>query len=313
MSDLPPAVVQMVHDACGTDADLTLAGYATERTPAFRANTLKARPGEITKALDAAGIPYARHRLSDWSFTTTPEGERLLKASEPYRQGHVYSQSLPSQLPALLGTVRGRVLDCCAAPGGKTGILAMRLGDGGAGLVACERAAVRFQLLQHNLKLLGCTRVQTRQIDTRTLEAKPFDHILLDPPCTGSGTIRLAHPHSHAVLAEDYEGYVTTRSFIQKGLAERAVSLLKPGGTLVYSTCSIDPRENEAVVEHLLSLRVRLELKDLATWHGRLERTRPGLAAFRDRAFRPELARCLRVLPGPEGEGFFVALLKRGA
>lgn len=314
---LPPAIVAMVRDAAGERAEAVLAGMMEARLPAFRANTLRGRVTDLKAELTAAGVPFAPHPLSDWSFTTTPEGERLLKATPAYTEGRLYSQGLASQLPALLGTLRPgmRVLDACAAPGGKATLLAMRLGEGGRGLTACERAAVRFQKLEHILRLQGADRVRALHCDTReppeAVARSRWDHILIDAPCSGSGMID-GDPCTWPHLVEDYDGYVATRARIQRALAERAAALLKRGGTLVYSTCSLDPREDEAVAVHLLRLRAPLKPVDLSAWARRFPGTSgPGVPAFRGETYPPELtAACLRLWPCARHEGFFVAMFR---
>jgi len=315
---LPAAFVAAVRDAAGDRSETVLAGCASERQPAFRANTLKGRCGDLVKELREAGVPFTKHLLSDWSFTTTPEGEILLKESVAYKEGRLYSQGLASQMPALVAPLRegDRVLDACAAPGGKTTLLAMRLGEAGAGLTACDRAPGRYGILCHTLKLMGATKARAQLCDMRTpppvIADRLWDHILVDAPCTGTGTVRVGVRRTWEHLGIDYEAYVESRARIQIALIERAASLVAPGGTLVYSTCSMDPRENEAVVEHLLHLRAPLEPVDLTNWGRRFgEAAGPGLAAFRGTSYSSFTSGCLRLWPTPAHEGFFVAMVRR--
>lgn len=315
---LPPAFVAAVRDAAGDRADAALAGCASDRQCAFRANTLKGRAGDLVRELRAADVPFAKHALSDWSFTLTPEAEALLKATPAYAEGRLYSQGLASQLPALLAPLRqgDRVLDACAAPGGKATLLAMRLGEGGAGLTACDRAPGRYGILCHTLKLMGATKARGLLCDARTpppaIANRAWDHILVDAPCTGTGTVRLAVRRTWEHLGIDYEAYVASRARIQVALVERAAALLAPGGHLVYSTCSMDPRENEAVVKHLLHLRAPLEAVDLNPWAKRFaDAAGPGVAAFRGETYGDFTRLCLRLWPCAAHEGFFVAMVRR--
>lgn len=317
-SPLPPALLAMISEVAGERAPEVLAGLDEPRMPSFRANTLKGPVGALTRDLTAAGVPFAPHPLSDWSFTTTVEGEQLLRESDPYRDGRLYSQGLASQLPALVGPVRPgmRVLDTCAAPGGKATLLAMRLGEGGRGLTACERAPVRMEKLKHTLELLGAAKVRAVLADSReppeNIAKARWDHILIDAPCTGSGSVRPADPHTWRLLVEDYDGYAVSRAAIQRSLVERAAAQLAPGGTLVYSTCSIDPREDEGVVEHLMHLRAPLEPVDLSAWGKRFPgRSGPGVGAFRGRTYGAWTAACLRLWPCAAHEGFFVSMFKK--
>lgn len=315
---LPAAFVAALREAAGDRADAALAGCATAKQPSFRANTLKGKCGDLVRELREAGVPFTKHALSDWSFTTTPEGEVLLKESVAYKEGRLYSQGLASQLPALVGPLRegDKVLDACAAPGGKAALLAMRLGEGGAGLTACDRAPGRYGILCHTLKLMGANKARPLLCDMRTpppqIADRTWDHILVDAPCTGTGTVRVEVRRTWEHLGIDYEAYVESRARIQLSLIERAASLLAPGGTLVYSTCSMDPRENEAVVEHLLHLRAPLEPVDLTSWSKRFgEAAAPGIASFRGTTYGDFTKTCLRLWPTAAHEGFFVAMVRR--
>ncbi len=315
---LPPAFIAAVRDAAGERAEAALAGFATAKLPSFRANTLKGKAGDLVRELRAAGVPFEKHAMSDWSFTTTIEGERLLKETVAYKEGRLYSQGLASQLPALVAPIRegDRVVDACAAPGGKATLLAMRLGEAGTGLVACDRAPGRYGILCHTMKLMGATKARSLLCDMRTpppvIANRTWDHILVDAPCTGTGTVRVDIRRTWEHLGIDYEEYVSSRARIQVALIERAASLVGPGGTLVYSTCSMDPRENEAVVEHLLHLRAPLEPVDLSSWAKRFgEASAPGVASYRGTTYGEFTKGCLRLWPCAAHEGFFVAMVRR--
>ena len=312
---LPDAFLAILHDAFGPErAQRILAGIACDRIRSFRANLRRTTPEGLERELTDAGVPFAKHPLSPWSYTTDRAGEYLLKGGEAYKGGRLYCQSLASQIPALLPTIAAgdTILDACAAPGGKTTILAMR----GARVVACERARVRFDKLRHTLRLLGCEPVvQAHCVDARfpgkTITDQHFSHVLLDPPCSGTGVLRAGDPRSWEHLAQDYEGYIASRVHLQIALGEAVMPAVPVGGTLVYATCSIDPREDELVVDELLRLFPAFSLIDLADWRARLQDSSPGLMQFREQTFTTPMQRCLRIDPGAETEGFFVAQLVR--
>ena len=163
-----------------------------------------------------------------------------------FAEGAWWVQDAGASLPArLLGDVRGqRVADLCAAPGGKTVQLALV----GAKVTAVDRAPARLQRLRDNLSRLTLeAEIVAAEIEKWT--AEPFDAVLLDAPCSSTGTIR-RHPDV-PWLKEASD--IVKLSAVQRRLLDRAVALTRPGGTLVYCTCSLEPEENEMVVGDLLA------------------------------------------------------------
>jgi len=163
-----------------------------------------------------------------------------------FAEGAWWVQDAAAALPArLLGDVRGRrVADLCAAPGGKTAQLAAA----GAKVTAVDRSPARLARLGENLKRLSLD-AELVCADAATWSAEPFDAVLLDAPCSSTGTIRrhpdvpwLKQPSDIAALAG-----------LQRRLLDRAVALTRPGGTLIYCTCSLEAEENQAVVADLLA------------------------------------------------------------
>jgi 16S rRNA (cytosine967-C5)-methyltransferase len=165
-----------------------------------------------------------------------------------FAEGAWWVQDAGASLPArLLGEVRGRrVGDLCAAPGGKTAQLALA----GASVTAVDRARARLQRLRDNLARLSL-HAEIVAADVEEWSAEPFDAVLLDAPCSSTGTIR-RHPDVPWLKKADD---IVKLSALQRRLLDRAVALTKPGGTLVYCTCSLEPDENEAIVADLLARR----------------------------------------------------------
>jgi 16S rRNA (cytosine967-C5)-methyltransferase len=163
-----------------------------------------------------------------------------------FAEGAWWVQDAGASLPArLLGEVRGRrVADLCAAPGGKTAQLALA----GARVTAVDRARARLQRLHDNLARLAF-KVEIVAADVEEWSAEPFDAVLLDAPCSSTGTIR-RHPD---VPWLKNAGDIVKLSALQRRLLDRALALTKPGGMLVYCTCSLEPDENEAIVADLLA------------------------------------------------------------
>lgn len=163
-----------------------------------------------------------------------------------FAEGAWWVQDAAAALPArLVGDIRGlRVADLCAAPGGKTAQLIVA----GAKATAVDRAPARLQRLRRNLARLALE-AEIVCADLEKWTAEPFDAVLLDAPCSSTGTIR-RHPDVQWLKDADD---VAKLSRLQRRLLDRAVALTKRGGTLVYSTCSLEPEENENVVADLLA------------------------------------------------------------
>ena len=212
-------------------------------TPAeiyVRANGLKVTPGELLQAAHGAELAAAH--------------PRALKVRQiPYQwlvQGLCYVQD-PSTLMAveLLAPQPGEtVLDACAAPGGKTSYMAELMRNEGR-IVACDSSRTRLERLRENLVRLNVTHAEMRRVDwlARPIPFEPesFDRILVDAPCSNTGVIRRRVDVRWRLTPADFE-HMPAR---QRRILDAVFPLLKPGGTLVYSTCSLEPEEDEQVAE----------------------------------------------------------------
>jgi 16S rRNA (cytosine967-C5)-methyltransferase len=174
-----------------------------------------------------------------------------------YAEGAWWVQDAAAALPArLLGDVRGKIVaDLCAAPGGKTAQLAA----GGARLTAVDRSVPRLERLKQNLARLALT-AETVAADAAEWLGGPFDAVLLDAPCSATGTIR-RHPD---VPWLKREADITKLAVLQRRLLACAVDLTRAGGTIVYCTCSLEPEEGIAVVEDLLARDSRVSRRPLS-------------------------------------------------
>lgn len=262
---LPAHLVEVVRQERAGLADTIIAGWEATRPVTLRANTLLTDAEKVAAALDEAHIGYARVPWHTDAFVLADgTTERDVWALNVYKAGEVYLQSLSSMLPPLaLSPAPGAdVLDMCAAPGGKTSQMAALApaapGVRAARITACELSAPRAEKLEHNLAKLGATNVQVMRCDARRLDSWfAFDQVLLDAPCTGSGTVRTHDEHAARYLTPELADRVE-RS--QRALLDKGLEVLKAGGSLVYSTCSILARENEDVVEWALARHGDCEL-----------------------------------------------------
>lgn len=200
--------------------------------------TVRQDPEQWATTLEALLLPTGSLRLRSREALTELPG---------YAEGAWWVQDAAAALPALLLRVQPgqHVADLCAAPGGKTAQLAAA----GAVVTAVDRSAPRLKRLRANLERLHL-QVETRVADAGMLKAGPFDAILLDAPCSATGTIR-RHPD---VAWTKNEVDLAKLTALQARLLDHAATLLKTGGTLVYCTCSLQPEECEAQIDRLLVL-----------------------------------------------------------
>lgn len=236
----------------GFAATEALCAYFNEPAATWlRVNTLLASPKEVIAVLDAKGVTWSQH-------TVLPEAIRVdslqpLKESALFREGKVIVQDLSAMLPAkvLQPKKNARILDMCAAPGGKTTQLSAIMENSGE-IVACDLHAHRVKLTSDNVKRLCVTNVTTCVDDARKLGkeySEAFDAILLDAPCSGLGVLNRRADLRWRMHRSSLDDIVT----LQYELLAAAAGYLKPGGTLVYSTCTLNKNENENQVMHFLS------------------------------------------------------------
>jgi 16S rRNA (cytosine967-C5)-methyltransferase len=218
-----------------------------------------------------------------------------------FAEGRVAIQDEASQLVGLLVGKGSRILDCCAAPGGKTRILAARNPD--SSIVALELHPHRVRLLR---KLVSAKNVEVIHSDVRDFTAGPgFDRILTDVPCSGTGTLAHNPEIKWRLKSEDLIDLQTR----QLAILHAAMEHVAPGGRLVYSTCSLEREENEAVVERALASTPSFRVLD-----GRIELDRlraEGELVWED---VDSLVRgqFVRTIPGVQAcDGFFVAILQK--
>jgi 16S rRNA (cytosine967-C5)-methyltransferase len=234
-------------------------------------------------------------------------------ATDAFRTGRVRVQDEGSQLVAELAAVAVRkpekILDACAAPGGKTLILAERHST--ARILACEASEPRWAALQKRMEPLG-SRVECRLTDTTSLaETEKFDLALADVPCSGTGTLGRNPEIRHRLTADD----LTRQAERQLAILLAAAKSLRPGGRLIYSTCSLEPEENEQVIQAALQADATLCItslqENLAALHRERILTDEGAATLAGQLTPQGF---LKLLPGAlPSDGFFIAQLTRGA
>ena len=259
----------------------------------LRVNARRASPAQSAAALAADGIDTDPARYA-------PDG-LVVMSGNPLRipsAGAFLVQDEASQLVSItVGARPGeRVLDVCASPGGKTVAMAADMHDSGM-VVACDVRTPRVKLLRQTVDTSGARHVSVVHVGAAAgLPFTPrFDRVLVDAPCSGLGTIR----RDPDIRWRRHETDLATLARQQGDLLQRAAGVVAPGGRLVYATCSSEPEENDAVVDHFLSARGDFRLLDLRG-------DGSPLAPFLDGRG------VLRTLPFAHGlEAFFAAALVR--
>ncbi len=276
----------------------------------FRVNTLKSTPSELEAELSQGGIAFERVEWMEGVYRIAPEDKLRLTQTEAFYGGRLYIQNLSSMIAPVLLAPRPEetVLDLAAAPGGKTLILAGMMQNTGW-LSAVEPSRERFFRLCDNLKQQGVTNAHTYMTDGRSVGKKcpeMFDRILLDAPCSSEARFKTYDEKSTSFWSVHK---VKETSKLQRRLLLSAFDALKPGGKLLYSTCSFSPEENESPLQHLLER------------HGERLKTLPLILPF-DNVQKPlerwgkevydeRIQNAVRILPTDTIDGFFICLLEK--
>ncbi|MBI4149491.1 NOL1/NOP2/sun family putative RNA methylase [Candidatus Woesearchaeota archaeon] len=288
-----------------TDWDAFISSSLTFLRKSMRINTLKTT------------VPDILQRMTSWRLTPIPwcregfwvehaEGRRDIGNTLEHQLGYIYVQEAASLIPPIvLDPQPGEhVLDMCASPGSKSTQIAALMQNTGA-LVANDYTGIRIKPLGINLQRCGVSNAVVTIMHGRRLCGMQFDKILVDAPCSGTGTIS----KSPKTLLMWNPHMVKHLALVQKQLIVAAFENLKQGGTLVYSTCTMEPEENEGVVHALLQKYPNARLQDIHL---------PGLKrsaaahTFNGQAYHQDIEKCLRIWPQDNHtEGFFVAKITK--
>ena len=299
LEQLPQEFLERMEHMLGEEYPAFLQSYEEPRKFGLRVNTMKISVEEF-------------QRLAPFHLTPIPwipNGFYYEREDDParhpfYYAGLYYLQEPSAMTPAsVLPVMPGEhVLDLCAAPGGKATALGAKLAGEGL-LVANDISASRAKALLKNLEIFGIRNsFVTNAYPAKLAEqfAGAFDKILVDAPCSGEGMFRKDLANARVWSLEKVKECAKT----QHEIIRQAVSMLKPGGLLLYSTCTFSPEENEQTIASLLQEHPELQLVELP-WYEGFAHGRPELADG-----NPELTKCVRIFPHRmAGEGHFLALL----
>ncbi|MCI9579144.1 MAG: 16S rRNA (cytosine(967)-C(5))-methyltransferase RsmB [Oscillibacter sp.] len=231
----------------GTEAFLSNSN--SQPSAAAQVNTCRCSDGEAWKALDAEGVGAEPHAWLPNCLLLQGTGD--LERLKAFQDGMIYIQDPAARLAALAADLKpgDRVLDVCAAPGGKSFAAAIAMGDRGK-IVSCDLHENKLKRIREGAARLGLSSIRTEAADGRIFREAwqgAFDLVLVDAPCSGLGILR-KKPDIRRKKADD----LFTLPVIQSAILENAARYVRPGGTLLYSTCTILPEENEEVTDAFL-------------------------------------------------------------
>tara|TARA_Y100000310_G_scaffold186269_1_gene186410 strand:- start:62783 stop:63676 length:894 start_codon:yes stop_codon:yes gene_type:complete len=261
----------------------------------IRVNTLKSDVKEI------------KSRFKDYSLKQIPwckegfwlKGKAIGNTLEHFT-GKIYMQEAASMIPPLVLNPKDEIiLDMCASPGSKTTQIASLMKNKGL-IIANDISIQRLKPLSLNLQRMGILNTIMTQMQGHWFKKEYFDKILVDAPCSGIGAIRKS-PKTPGIWNPNM---VKSLAGLQKRLIATAFSILKDKGTLVYSTCTLEPEENEGVIDFLLHKFDNAKLEKIKL---NLNQSNP-ILEFEDKKYNEEIKKCLRIWPQDnDTEGFFVA------
>ncbi|MDR7810266.1 RsmB/NOP family class I SAM-dependent RNA methyltransferase [Lacrimispora sp.] len=302
MIQLPDEFREKMKRLLGAEYDSFIESYDKERVQGLRVNPLK-----ISREKFDEISPFHLEKIP-WAAEGYYYQPAERPGKHPYHEAGLYYIQEPSAMAVveLLDPKPGeKILDLCAAPGGKTTHIAGRM-QGKGFLLSNEIHPARARILSQNVERLGIRNAVVSSEDSGNLSLRfPgfFDRIVVDAPCSGEGMFR----KDEAARLEWTPGHVIACADRQEEILSNAAVMLKPGGTIVYSTCTFSPEENEQVIERFLLTHPDFSIADRGT--------RPGLYPGRpswSKSGMAELEKTFRIWPDKsEGEGHYLAVLKR--
>ncbi|HQG58049.1 MAG TPA: RsmB/NOP family class I SAM-dependent RNA methyltransferase [Candidatus Dojkabacteria bacterium] len=291
--------------------------FSERSVTAIRINSVIGKPEEIYSILTKKGLKMTKVPWAPNAYIVNNRDKSDLGDTQEYAKGLFYIQNLSSMMPAVVLNPKQneKILDMCAAPGSKTSQMAAMMNNLGT-IIANDEDSWRAQKLKDVLTQFGVKnceiKVMPGQSYGRTFNMH-FDKILLDAPCSGEGQIYLKGINPLRFWSLKKVGAMST---IQKELIESAFGALKVGGKLLYSTCTLEPQENEAVIDHLLTKYKCAKLLDIdlinsPEFREYKKETKPALTQWDQYKYDDSISKCVRVYPGNRMEGFFIALITK--
>ncbi len=331
MQNLPKNFLEKLQKIYSKEElEIIKSGFLVNKRPTtFRVNTIKSSNKEIEDYLNEKNIKFEKisyllnwYKLINWK-------EKDLWDLDIFNDWKIYLQWITSQFiwevirPSPLAPLlwsrwelkEVKVLDLTAAPGWKTSHISAIL-ENNWEIIANELNAIRFEKLNFTIKRQGCQNVKCIKWDAKnlknTFEENYFDIIIADLPCSAEWRVNLNNEKSYAFLEKEW---INNKNYkIQKEILENTIWLLKTWWVLIYSTCTLDPRENEAIVHFLLSNYKDLKLEsldDIFEDENIKKYKKSWIKSFENLIFNNEVSKSVRLLPSQETEWFFIAKFRK--
>lgn len=289
--------------------DLELIEYALtiEKPVTFRINKIKTTQEKIIEELNKNNIKFEILDFNEDCFICEWIQEKVLWDLDIYKNWEIYLQSISSQMPVLFLDLKANdnILDVTSAPGWKTTQMASILQNTQKEITACDNSFIRLEKLKYNIERQAVEKCNILKIDATTLNTQfkeeTFDKILADLPCSAEWRINLNKEKTFWFWSEEN---IKKNYNIQKNILKSVVPLLKKWGTLVYSTCTLAPEENEEIAHFLLSNFKDLEIVDI-NLNSMLVRN--WIKSFKDKVYNKNVIKSKRFLPSHQTEWFFIA------
>ena len=305
--------LELVYDK--NELKIVEKGFLTPNSTVFRINTLK-DDYDVLENFKWYGYELEKVPYMENTYKIIKEWTLKLALMKSFKKWYIYIQGITSQIPVELidlpeDVSEFKVLDLTAAPGGKTTQISARMNNRWT-IIANEKNSIRLEKLKYTVDKQGATNVQIVRFDANNLAKQfgenMFDVVIADLPCSAEWRINLEKEKSYKYLEKEWINKRNYKS--QQEILKNTISLLKTWGQLIYSTCTIDPLENEWIVHFILSHFSEMEVSDISEYFDRdllKDISKQWIKNYKKQIFRNEVKNTFRILPSESTEWFFVA------
>lgn len=320
---LPKELQSRLNTILGKNYPEVIKAFSHERKGSFRINTIAWDGNDVLLEFKEKWIIIKSLDWFRWVYVFDRIHEYAIKWTRAFYDGKIYLQSIASMLPVLvLAPERwDSILDVCAAPGSKTTQISAMMDNTGS-ITAIEQNQIRYDKLMHNTRIQWATNVEWVKMDAKVFlrnieyrrqntedRVELYDRILLDAPCSAEWRIHIDNEKSFWFWSI---ANILTKSELQYELISLAFNNLKEWGTLVYSTCTLAPEENEWVISSFLREHTDAILEDIdVCWLSNRTWWTHGITEFEWQKYDKTIAKTIRIIPSDETEGFYIAKIHK--